>query len=97
MYGTFRRQVTPRCNRSSSLRPRKPQAISKSAEIVADARAPPRNGVTSTPSKWRAANEAPGVKFFLSRKMGVRIAFLIPLLIDHVFLGHISFRFGLIG
>src|SRR5712692_3107287 len=71
--GTFLRQVVARSVLSSTLRPRNAQAISKSAEIVAEAKAPPRNGLISTPSKLRTGGQTPGVKFPLKSKMDFRI------------------------
>src|SRR5262249_50049591 len=66
---------------SADRQPLQAQLNSKSAEIVADAGTPPRNGTISTPSKHRRASGRPGAKFCFSRKIDPRIAALVFLLI----------------
>src|SRR2546427_9869696 len=68
-WGTFLRQRTARRFLSSTLRPRKAQAISKSAEMVAAPLAPPRKGVISTPSNALTVGFSPAAKFPLREKM----------------------------
>src|SRR5439155_1361310 len=70
--GTLLLQRVDRTVLSSTPRPRNAQAISKSAEIVADANAPPRNGVISTPSKHRRGGRSPGTKFPFKAKTDFR-------------------------
>jgi len=62
---------------SADRQPLQAQLSSKSAEIVAEAKAPPRNGVIWTPLKQRAGGGMPGAKFFFKRKMLLSVDFLI--------------------
>src|SRR5216110_1761879 len=77
-YDTLRRSRAALSRVSSADRhPLQAQLNSKSAEIVADAGAPPRNGIISTSSKHRGTSGTPGAKFRFSRKIDPRITALV--------------------